>query len=404
MNPLPLVWADLRARGAGILALVLLVAFAVAMGVAVSATERGLRRASADAARPFDLLVGMPGSPTQLVLAGVYLQPTALPLLPPETLPGLSREKGAAWVSPLGFGDSWRGSPIVGVAPELAIDGGRRPVAEGRNFEKLDEAVVGARVKAALGDTIEPSHGIGQDDDDGDAHVHHGTHYTVVGRMAPTGGPWDRAILVPIESVWAIHGFGTGHAAEPERIGAPWDADAPGVPAVAVNVRDVASAYVIRSKYRTGGTTAVFPAEVLAGLFATLGDVGAVLRVFAIAAQALVVASVLMVVLVAIAARRNLIAILRALGAPRIFVFLLVWSEVAAILVAAGAVGLALGLCLAQGVAAWADRSLGLALPGTLGSDEFLLALASAGAGLVAAVLPAASAYRRSVAEGLRSA
>ena len=35
---------------------------------------------------------------------------------------------------------------------------------------------------------------------------------TIVGRMRPTGTPWDRAIVVPIEYNWSVHGLGTGHA------------------------------------------------------------------------------------------------------------------------------------------------------------------------------------------------
>ena len=32
--------------------------------------------------------------------------------------------------------------------------------------------------------------------------------YRIVGRLKPTGTSWDRAILVPIQAVWHIHGMG----------------------------------------------------------------------------------------------------------------------------------------------------------------------------------------------------
>jgi putative ABC transport system permease protein len=405
MNPLPLVLADLRRNAAAAAALALLVALAIALGTGVSVAERALRRAGADAARPFDLLIGMPGSTTQIVLTGVYLQPAALPLLPGDMLARVAAEPGVAWAAPIGFGDSWRGLPIVGTSADLVTRGGRAMPVEGRVFSAIGEAVIGARVRLRLGDEIEPSHGAGHPAADGDAGdddaAHRGVEYKIVGRMAPTGGPWDRAILVPVEAVWDIHGMGTGHGDE-ARVGAPWPADAPGVPLIAVAPESFAAAYVLRAKYRLGGTVAVFPGEVLAALFALLGDVGTVLALVAAAAQALVVAAILMVVFVAIAARRRQLAILRALGAPRLFVFLTVWGEIAIVLAIAGIAGLAVGWGFASLFAHWADRSLSLTLQGSLDWREVAISGIAVAAGLILAALPAATAYRRSAAADLK--
>ena len=78
MNPWPLVMADFRRNRVGALAVVLLVALAVALGVAVSAQDRALRQGSARAADKFTLIIGAPGGETQLVLSSVYLQPAAI--------------------------------------------------------------------------------------------------------------------------------------------------------------------------------------------------------------------------------------------------------------------------------------------------------------------------------------
>jgi putative ABC transport system permease protein len=79
MNPFPLIRAELRRSFWTMAALLAVIALALALGVAVSALERGLRGGSAAAAEPFDLVVGAPGSETQLVLTAVYLQPAPLP-------------------------------------------------------------------------------------------------------------------------------------------------------------------------------------------------------------------------------------------------------------------------------------------------------------------------------------
>ena len=71
MNPLPVVLASLRRFPLVSLATLLLVAVAVGLGTAVSLLEPSLRRGTTAAADKFDLLVGTPGSESQLVLSTV---------------------------------------------------------------------------------------------------------------------------------------------------------------------------------------------------------------------------------------------------------------------------------------------------------------------------------------------
>ena len=69
-----LIAADLRQHAAATAAVILIIALATALGVAVSLSERGLRLGSARAAQAFDLVVGAPGSETQLVLSSTFLE------------------------------------------------------------------------------------------------------------------------------------------------------------------------------------------------------------------------------------------------------------------------------------------------------------------------------------------
>ena len=359
MNPLPLVLGEIRSSLGGFVAVTLLVALAVCLGVAISAQERALRRASAAAAAPFDLVVGAPGSPTQLVLTTVYLQPAALELVPGSVLRRLQDDPGVAYVAPIAFGDFYRASPIVSTTADFLTAGGTRSLADGRAFAHVHEAVVGAAVALAPGDSFEPVHGAGALP--GDEHVHHGFRYVVTGRMPRLGTAWDHAILVPIEAMWRVHALPSGHAetlgTEREtgdheegddadaaiRIGPPWGGSVPGTPAILVKPRTVGDAYRLRAAYRSGGTTALFPAEVLVQLYATLGDARDVLAWIAVATQALVVAAVLLAVLAVLGGRRRQVAVLRALGASRLFVFACVWLSVMAMIIAGALLGLVFG-------------------------------------------------------------
>lgn len=407
-NPFPVVIADYRRNRLLVAVTLLLVALAVAIGIAVISQERALRQGSARAADDFDLLVGAPGSPTQLVLTSIYLKPQALPLLDGAVLAKASTVSGVAYAAPIAFGDHWQGYPIVGTIAAFADRGGALPPAEGRLFARRGEAVVGAAVKLAIGTRLRPSHGMhaeadGGDEDDDRAAEHEGA-YTVVGRLPARHNAWDHAILVPVEDVWVMHALPTGHTAGDARIGPPWQADQlPGVPAIAVKPASVAGAYVLRGKFRTPQSMALFPAEVLNELYVTLGNVRDLMSVLALATQVLVVAAVLMALLVGFLARRRQFAVLRAIGAGRGYVFTVVWSEVAALIVSGALLGLALGIGVATALSTWLATRTGFAMPVTLGTAEAWLLCGLILAGMLIALLPAALSFRRPIAEGLRA-
>ena len=193
-RPWPLACAMLgRFRGANAV-FVGLLAVAVALGAGLTAQERAPRQGSAQAAEPFDLVLGAPGSEVSLVLAAVYLQPMDLPLLPGEVFAEVAADPDVDLAAPIAFGDSWAGAPVVGTTAEFVMHLAG-PLAEGRMFARREEAVAGAYALASLEDVIEPAHGQGEMA----GHEGHGdTSDTVVGRMAPTGSPRDRAILVPV--------------------------------------------------------------------------------------------------------------------------------------------------------------------------------------------------------------
>ena len=406
MNPWPVVIADLRALRWVAWVAPLLVAIAVALGIAISAQETALRQSSAQAADDFDLLIGAPGSHTQLVLTTVYLQPEAIPLIDGAILNALAGDERARAVAPIAFGDSVRGHPIVGTTAAFAARWGRVAPSEGRLFDREGEAVVGADVGLRIGDTVTPSHGVatrGAASEDEARHRHDGVRYIIVGRLPRFGTPWDNAILVPIESVWETHGLGNGHAADDATLGPPFDAaKVPGVPAIVVKPRAVADAYGLRAQYRQGGTVAFFPAEVLIGLYAALGDVRDVLVVATALNDVLVFTATTMLLLALAGLRRRRYAVLRALGASRSYILLSVWLGAALIL----AVGCVLGLVLG-GVAAWlvghvVEQRTGLVLAVGIGLPEVLAVLGLIAVGSLMALLPAVASFRTPVGDSLR--
>ena len=72
-RPWPVIAAMLRRAAGTAILFTALIAVALALGLILTAQERGLRQASARAADPFDVIVAAPGSETTAMLASVFL-------------------------------------------------------------------------------------------------------------------------------------------------------------------------------------------------------------------------------------------------------------------------------------------------------------------------------------------
>ena len=434
-NPLPLAISELRRHIFGVVIIVLLIAVAVAFGIAVSASERALRQASARAADRFDLVIGAPGSSAQLILTTVYLQGAAIPLLADDVLPRLQRDQGIEYAAPIALGDSVDQYPLVGTSKDFVTDGSRIRLVEGRVFSTRSEAVVGAAVKLAVGATFQPMHGRAADQLI-DEHKH-SFKFNVVGRLPKTGTAWDDAILVPIEAVWEIHtGALSGSRAEPHReqhhaaselLGPPGASDdIKGVPAIVVRAKSPVDAYRLRAQYQylpaaksgrdcgnyggnhggdnsgASNTMAVFPAEVLVELYAVIGDMRKIMTAMSFATQLIVLLAVVLVIISALAQRRKSIAVLRAMGSPATFIFALVWIQSFFIIGLGAALGIVFGwvgsIILVNAFAS----NIGFNIAPTISHREWLLAASAVLAGSILATIPSVLAWRQNNAATLR--
>ncbi|TCM52238.1 putative ABC transport system permease protein [Rhizobium sp. PP-F2F-G48] len=407
------ILADIRRHKAGTVAILLLVAFAVALAVSVTLQERALRLGSARAANAFDLVIGAAGSETQLVLSSVFLQAAPLPLMDGAVLQRLAADPRVAFAVPIGFGDSFSGYPLVGTSTALVAHLSPQ-LQEGASFRQEGDAVIGSAVDLTLGAVIKPMHGTAEEG----GHTHTGLAYAVVGRMKPTGTPWDRAILVPIQAVWELHGMGhtetdhsePAHAEGGREHGADataavdedWAEHAAGLPAVLVKPKTIADAYKLRQDYRRDTTLAVFPGEVLTRLYATLGDAKVLLLAVAVGTQILIAAALLLVTIMHVGQRRRQIGALRAFGAPRTVVFRIVWLQLFAISLAGILLGFGLGYLVSEIIGGIVSRHNGFTMPVAFDRQDIVFAASVTAFAAVLAIVPAVLAYRQSPAAALK--
>src|SRR5262249_28458826 len=153
----------------------------------------------------------------------------------------------------------------------------------------------------------------------------------------------------------------------------------------------------LRARYRSPETMAVFPAEVLVELYATLGDARDLVTLLAGVTQTLVMLAIFLAVFAALTPRRRQLGVLRALGASRGYIFAAVWLHVPLLVGMGAGLGLMFGWLGAIGVSWLFHARTGVALPVTLSAREIGAAAALIGAGALLATIPAWLGYRQSV-------
>jgi putative ABC transport system permease protein len=234
----------------------------------------------------------------------------------------------------------------------------------------------------------------------------HEAALTVVGRMSATGTPWDKSILVPVESVWETHGLANGHRYEDgDRIGPPFDPEYfPGTPAIIVRAKALWANYALRSEFtRAGESMAFFPGAVLTRLYGVLGDMRQAMSAMALVTQGLVAASVLVGLLLLVGRFQRQMALLRALGAPNRFIFAVIWSYAAFLMV----FGALMGLMVGQGATIILSRILtartDILIEAPLAWPEFHFVAGFVTLASLLALGPAAILTRKPIVTALRS-
>ena len=161
------------------------------------------------------LLIGAPGSPTELVLNSLYFG-SDVPATIPYTESDLVAGTGLAMPIPLYVRFRVRDQPIVGTTPEYFGFRGLQ-LAEGRLPAILGEAVLGAAAARAL-DAGVGEHVISSPESVFDIAGVYPLRMLVTGVLEFSDTPDDAAVFVDIKTAWVIEGLGHGHQdlAQPE--------------------------------------------------------------------------------------------------------------------------------------------------------------------------------------------
>jgi len=377
---------------------VLLVALGMGLVVSVFVVRAEAEQSFTRSASGFDAVLGARGSKLQLVLNALFHQEASPGNITADDYKQIRDLPFVDRALPIVVGDNYRGVRLVGTNEELFRDleyapGRTYQLEEGRPF-RVDEkeAVVGSlalrQLGWSIGTTFHPFHGL-----DYNPNAQHEEVFRVVGVLAPTGTPADRVIWVPMEGVQKLGGHDPATFTE--------------MSAVLVKFKPGAQAagLMLDTRYNRQGKrlTLAWPvAAILSDLFSKFDWAEQALRALAYLVALVAGAAVFSSVYSSMTARKRDLAILRALGAHRRFLFTFVLGESACIGVLGSALGFALYGLIASFVQELLRTRIGVLFepwawnPVLVWGPVLMIALS-----LIAGAIPAWRAYRLSVADGL---
>ncbi len=344
----------------------------------------------------FDAVLGARGSKLQLVLNSIFHLEASPGNVSASDYEYIRRHPAVKKAIPIAVGDNLRGYRIVGTIPELFTDieyapGRHFALSAGRIFDPAaKEAVVGSfaarRLGLKVGDTFHPFHGLIYD-----AANQHPETFVVTGILAPSNTPADKVVWIPIHGLQTM----TGH--DPKA--------ATDVSAVLIQLRSPSAGFMLDIMYNRQGNRLTFAypiGAIMAELFQKIGWFDRVLALVAYLVALVSAAGVLVAIYNSMASRRRDIAILRALGAGRLFLSGSIVLEAAVI----GAIGMVLAFAAYAGivsvVASVIQAQTGVLIeaftynPVMLWAPLGMIALCAA-----SGLLPAMKAYRTDVAGNL---
>jgi len=427
-----IAWQNVRERALSSILTALSISLGVALVVAVLVIHSTIDRAFRRGAQGYDLIVGAKGGQLPLVLSTVFYLQLNQQLDPVsyEWYQKLTSGPLASAVElavPVCLGHEYKDCPVVATNQDMFDrlrygNDQKYEFALGANFhnEKPFEAVVGAtaaqRADLKLGSKFRPVA-------TGLERTRHGENghedFTVVGILAPTGTPNDRAIFINLEGFFRC----PAHAHERQTSGVPKEsADSEAQhehyhehPLSAILVRtkideNPVIAMLLPDEINRNTDSgmqamAVKPAIVIADLFdRVIGNVQLLLLVLSALVVVVAGMGILLSIYNSMNDRRHDIAIMRALGASRAIVMSVILLESILLALGGGLLGVLLGHGLTALLAPMISSQVGVGVTALeFRTVELLLVPGLIVLATVVGYLPAAVAYRTDVAKSLQA-
>ena len=416
MSILRLALKSLNNRKTTALLTILSIAVSVALLLGVERLRVEARNSFTNTVSGTDLVIGARSSPLNLLLYSVFHMGNATNNITWQTYQELAANNAVAWTIPIALGDSHRGYRVVGTSEDMFGhyrygDDQTLSFAAGDPFTDLFDVVLGSEVAAALdydlGQKIVLSHGL----ESAALQKHDDKPFQVSGILEPTGTPMDRALMISLAGIEALHIDWINGAAP----SAMFSVSAEKARQMSLQPKSITAYFVgLKSRiaafryqravndYAAEALTAILPGVALGELWQLVGSAENALLAISVMVLAACLIGMLTTILTSLNERRREMSILRSVGARPWHIFALMITESMIYGIAGTALGFAILYGLLFAIQPVLQTSLGLhiavAMPGTF---ELVLALVIIGCATVLGAVPAWRAYRNSLSDGL---
>ena len=410
MNLFLLSWKYIKDKPLNTFLNVLLMGLGIAIILVLLILNSQLEESLAKNKRGVDLVVGAKGSPLQLVLANVYHIDFPTGNIKLEEAKALTRNRQVKSAIPLALGDNYRGFRIVGSNHDY-VELYEAELKEGALWKYNLECTIGFNVAEELGlkpgDKFFGAHGMSVAD-----MTHEEASYKVVGVLTPSGSALDNLILTNIESVWQVHDHeeeaDENHDHEPVlgsayETGLPEGGEGAEITSMLIQFRSAMGAVTMPRMINSNtNMQAASPAFETQRLFSLMGIGVNMIKSFALIIIVIAGLSIFISLYNALKDRKYDLAIMRSMGASKSKLFVHVIFEGIIITTIGGALGFVLGHGLVEVLSGLYEKSDAIGISGmVLVNGELYVFLISVGVGVLAAILPAISAYRTDISKVL---
>jgi putative ABC transport system permease protein len=417
MMLLSLAWKSLKSRALTTALTIFSIALSMFLLTGVDRLRYAAQAGFTGTLSRTDLIVGARGGDLPLLLSTVFHLGNAANEISADSWQHFAQHPAVAWTIPISMGDSHKGYRVIATDENFYEHYQYRrdhhlALAQGHVPSTYTEIAIGSEVAARLdyhlGQELTLAHGI----EEHSIMKHDNAPFEIVGILAPTATPIDRALYITLLGEEAMHyGWEDG---TPAALGDPL----PALDPKALRVKTITS-FLLGTKsristlmlqreissYKPEPLTAIIPALTLQQLWELLDYADSTLSLISAAVLVVGLLAMLIALYTALNERRREIVILRVVGfhARQIIALFLMEAGLIATIGTALGIGAAYFALYALRSAIESRFGLPIAMVG-LSLRVGVYALTAIVCGLLVGLVPALVAYHHSRIDGLNSA
>ena len=396
-----LAWRSLLSRKGAVAMTFLAITVSIFVLLGIEHIRQQAKSSFNNTVSGIDLIVGARTGEINLLLYSVFRLGNATNNISWSSYQDISTNPKVAWTIPISLGDSHKGYRVMGTTTDYFKHfryGQKQTLnfTQGKAFSEVFDVVLGAAVARELnyqlGTQLVLAHGVASTS----FTQHDDKPFRIVGILQPTGTPVDHTVHVSLRGIEAVH------AKRGQRDFTPTT-----ITAFMVGLKSKMATFHVQreiNNYQPEPLSAILPGVALSQLW----------QITAIMENTLILVSILVLLasllglsamlLTSIRERRREIAIMRTLGAPPSFLFLLIQTEALLITLASSAFALLLLFLSLLSLRSFLTENFSLSISTNIFDNNILyLLLIILVSAMITSMVPAISAYSNALQKRLNN-